>query len=171
MESKILSGLWTVQACPTGHIVSVAPGMWRCPVCSDSLDGAEFVVIKQPTLEGPGQARRTDSTTAKAAASVNPVKRGTQRWAVLAAVVNQRASGATSHELEDITAIRYASLTPRIGELKKAGYLIASGKTRPGKYGVEQEVLLATTAGWQVIGSGEPLPIRSSMYSTVEEDE
>jgi hypothetical protein len=110
-----------------------------------------FTVTRAPTaadLDGAGQARITDPATARAAGAIK-ITRGSQRWKVLEAVKQVGVYGATSHELEEQTGIRYASLTPRIGELKRGGYIKATDRTRTGRYGVEQEVLVVSGVGMQ----------------------
>lgn len=135
---------WTVRLCPEHGLLtrSLRSGLGpeKCPICWRYV-GDEFEVMRVPDLEGAGQARRTDPSTAKAAAEIK-VSRGSQRWKVLEAITEVGAHGATSHELEELTGIRYASLTPRIGELKRGRLIVATDRTRKGRYGVEQEVLV-----------------------------
>lgn len=133
---------WRVGICPQHGLVESGRSIacW----CGMRFSGETFRVVREPTpeaLDGAGQARSTDPETAKAAGAIK-VTRGSQRWKVLEAIREAGLHGATSHELEDATGVRYASLTPRIGELKRGGYIRATDKTRVGKYGVEQEVLV-----------------------------
>lgn len=135
---------WTVRECPTHGLVSRLgyglPDAW-CPHsgCHEALS-EPFDVMRVPSLEGRGQARRDDPATAKAAGEIT-VNRGSQRWKVLEAIRGSGARGATAGELAILTGVPYASLTPRIGELKRGHYIQATGETRPSKFGVAQEVL------------------------------
>lgn len=52
----------------------------------------------------------------------------------------------TAADLEQITGIEYRTLTPRIGELKRGGFVIASGE-RMGDRGAMQDVLYLTASG------------------------
>lgn len=155
----MIKSRWTMRACAVcgalrqpetlGGFCRVLGGF--CRVCGSGAPPTEaFEVVRVSTtpidLEGPGQARARDGATAKAAAAIT-VKRGTQRHKVLAHVTNAGDYGATASELVATTGIPYASLTPRVGELKRGGYVEALGRTRNSPSGVAQEVLTVTTLG------------------------
>lgn len=108
--------------------------------------GDAFFISRVPSLQGPGQARRDDGATARAAAQsvANP---GTRRYAVLEAIVRAGQRGLTPEEAVAVTGIEYRTLTPRIGELKRDKLVVANGQTRPGTHGAKQQVLTATDAG------------------------
>lgn len=92
----------------------------------------------------PGQARRGDTSTAKAAAA-SLGKPGNKRRRVLQAIIDAGGRGLTSEEAVAVTGIEYRTLTPRVGELKRWGYIEAlEGVTRLGTHGAQQQVLIAT---------------------------
>lgn len=107
-------------------------------------------------LDGPGQARRNDVGTAKAAAATLG-KPGNKRRAVLRAIIDAGSAGLTAEEAVGRTGIEYRTLTPRVGELKRGGYVEAlDGVTRPGTHRVEQQVLVATPLGRREMGVTTP---------------
>lgn len=98
-------------------------------------------------LDGPGQSRSDDVPTAKVAAATLG-KPGNKRRAVLQAIIDAGTRGLTSEEAVARTGIEYRTLTPRVGELKRWGYIEAKdGVTREGTHGAQQQVLLATDFG------------------------
>lgn len=142
---------WMVRQCLGCGDLRQVGGTMHCDTCDIFTGTSErFEVVRVSTtpidLDGPGQARAVDGATAKAAAQIT-IKRGTQRHKVLQAVRAAGAYGATAHELEVDTGIPYASLTPRIGELKRGGYIEETSRTRPSQYGVQQAVLILSMSG------------------------
>lgn len=111
--------------------------------------GDEFVVGRARSLSSDGQARRGDPATARAAAKDSPPKRGSQRAKILAALAagDPERIGLTSSALAEATGIPYRSVTPRIGELKRWGYVVPTGATRMGDMGSKQEVVALTPKG------------------------
>lgn len=164
-----MSDRWRVRECPE-HKGLYAEVFSTCHVCFRDLEPV-FEVMRVPDLEGPGQARKTDPPTAKAAGEIT-VKRGTQRWLVLTAIERAGRSGRTAGELVEETEIPYASLTPRIGELKRGRLIEAKGdETRPSQYGVQQEVLVITTidlATWRA--AFDPEDIDADSYPDLPPD-
>lgn len=154
---------WKMRKCPdeSCQALNRVTETW-CDVCLGDIKPEHEITVVELNLEGAGQARSTDPGTAKAAAAIK-ITRGTQRWKVLEAIRNSGAHGATSHELEDLTGIRYASLTPRIGELKRGGFIKATERTRRGRYNVEQEVLVVKVDTgpdpWDPTGDDARLPL------------
>jgi hypothetical protein len=105
-------------------------------------------------LDGPGQARANDVGTAKAAAA-SLGKPGNKRRRVLQAIIDAGSAGLTAEEAVGRTGIEYRTLTPRVGELKRDGYVEAlEGVTRPGTHGAQQQVLVATVLGAREMGAG-----------------
>lgn len=90
-----------------------------------------------------GKARRSDPPTAKRAAEQVRVRSGTQRGRVFDAIVWAGETGMTSEEVSVKTGIPYRSVTPRVGELKRGGWIKASGRTRKSSMNVDTEVLVA----------------------------
>lgn len=93
-----------------------------------------------PAADAPGQARRGDVATARAAALAAEPRSGSQRYRVLRCI-GRAANGATAHEIARATGIPYRSVTPRIGELKRGDWVRPSGETRRSDMGSDVEVL------------------------------
>lgn len=109
--------------------------------------GEAFYVSRVPpvsSLGGDGAVRSTDPVTSRAAAKDVPPRRGSQRAAVLLAL---RDTPASADGLEWRTGIEFRSLTPRVGELKRWGYVEETGETQPGKRGSDQQVVRLTDKG------------------------
>lgn len=96
-----------------------------------------------PTANAPGQSRRGDTATARAAALAAEPRTGSQRARVLRCIADA-TDGATAHEIALLTGIDYRSVTPRIGELKRGDWVRANGRTRASDMGSEVEVLELT---------------------------
>lgn len=112
-------------------------------------------------LDGPGQARANDVGTAKTAAATLG-KPGNKRRLVLQAIIDAGSAGLTAEEAVGRTGIEYRTLTPRVGELKRGGYIVSlDGVTRPGTHRVEQQVLVATQLGVREMGA-QPIEGRPS---------
>jgi hypothetical protein len=119
-----------------------------------ALDEAASPPRNGSGLDGPGQARATDVGTAKTAA-VTLGKPGNKRRRVLQAIIDAGSTGLTAEEAVGRTGIEYRTLTPRVGELKRDGYVEAlEGVTRPGTHGAQQQVLVATVLGAREMGAG-----------------
>lgn len=107
---------------------------------------------RESSLDGPGQARNNDVATAKAAA-ITLGRPGNKRRVVLRAIIDAGPHGLTAEEAVALTGIEYRTLTPRIGELKRGGYVLAlDGVTRPGTHGAQQQVLVPTDTGLREMG-------------------
>lgn len=113
--------------------------------------GGTFVVTAPGAATGDprdvvdGPARSGDTETAQAAARIMPGSRASKRYRVLEAIVNAGDVGATAEQFVERTGIEYRTLTPRVGELKRGGWAIDSGRTRLGERGARQSVLVATS--------------------------
>lgn len=115
--------------------------------------GEEAAAVTRSHLDGPGQSRAEDPPTARAAAQVLG-KPGTKRRLVLQAIADAGDEGLTSEEAVVRTGIEYRTLTPRVGELKRGGFITAlDGVTRPGTHGVDQQVLVASVKGLAALGT------------------
>lgn len=99
---------------------------------------------QDPTVNAPGAFRRTDPSTSKRAAGEQFPRSGSQRYRVLMAIINAGWQGATATQIEEKTGIPFRSLTPRIGELKRGGWVKAAGFTRTGSMGAQQEAVIVT---------------------------
>lgn len=148
---------------------------WALPAASFIADlppfsGGERPVTGQGTLvPGPGQHRRDDPATSKAAANMDIGGRTTKRFAVFAAIARAGHFGATATELEQATGIEYRTLTPRIGELKRWGWVTTNGLTRPGDHGAQQDVNVLTSKGTErALADGIVLGQRSSEPSSLD---
>ena len=104
-------------------------------------DPRPIVDVKSNLL---GLAGRDDTPTQKAGAAARP-RRGTQRFAVLAAIA--ASDGLTDDELGRATSLTYPQFSPRRRELMAAGLVQDSGRTRPSSLGGDQVVWIATEAG------------------------
>lgn len=96
----------------------------------------------------PKNVRPTDPQTSHDAEAANAPRRGSQRWKIMEYVI---ANGsATADEWEAAFGWPHG---PRATELKRRGYLVATGKTRQTRYATEAEVLEATPLGLAIFGS------------------
>jgi hypothetical protein len=93
-----------------------------------------------------GQHRHSDPKTSKRAASLDIGGRKSKRRQIFMEIGRAGSRGMTAADLEQITGIEYRTLTPRIGELKRGGFVIASGE-RMGDRGAMQDVLYLTASG------------------------
>lgn len=130
---------------------STNPRMWRIEV--GLVRGLREPASNGSGLDGPGQARANDVGTAKTAAATLG-KPGNKRRLVLRAIIDAGSVGLTAEEAVGRTGIEYRTLTPRVGELKRGGYIVSlDGVTRPGTHRVEQQVLVATQLGVREMGA------------------
>jgi hypothetical protein len=97
--------------------------------------------------EVAGPARHTDPGTSKKAGKEGVGRFGTLRYNVFVAIAKAGDYGATATELEQTTGIDWRSMTPRVGELKRWGYVTTSGATRKGDRGADQDVCVLTEKG------------------------
>lgn len=111
---------------------------------------SELKSVTVSGLEGPGQSRRDDPATSKAAAKL-PARKS-QRAAVIMALTS---APGTATELEGRTGVPFRSLTPRLGELKRDGVIYETGDTRDGSMGAKQVVVALTDLGWKWAGQLE----------------
>lgn len=103
------------------------------------------------TRNSVGAARSSDPSTSKEAAKAVYPRSGSLRHTVLLWIAHNGDHGATAHELEQATGIEYRSLTPRIGELKKAGFIRTTGHTRIGGRGAAMDVNVLTDKGRRAV--------------------
>jgi hypothetical protein len=94
-------------------------------------------------LSGPGQSRRGDDRTSRLAAMT--VARESQRGRVLIAI--KELGPSTASEIESASRIDFRTVTPRIGELLKLGYIKNTDITRTSPYGKPQRVRQLTAKG------------------------
>lgn len=101
------------------------------------------------SLDKPGgEARRDDPETAQEAAARAEAQ--AQRLRVMIAVADAGERGLTPAEIEEVTGIEFRSVTPRVGYLKRGGFIAAHGK-RPGDHGRDQQVLVLTPRGAEAL--------------------
>lgn len=145
--------MWLRSECSS----SSSSSMWRIVAALDR--GLREPASNGSGLDGPGQARANDVRTAKTAAATLG-KPGNKRRLVLQAIIDAGPVGLTAEQAVGRTGIEYRTLTPRVGELKRGGYIVSlDGVTRPGTHGVEQQVLVATQLGREMGGPpNEGLP-------------
>lgn len=103
-----------------------------------------------------GAVRSSDPATSVAAAKAVYPRSGSLRHTVLMFIAHHGDHGATAHELEQATGIEYRSLTPRIGELKKAGFIRTNGETRVGGRGSYMDVNVLTDKGRRAVDHHDP---------------
>jgi hypothetical protein len=85
--------------------------------------------------------RNASKTSRDAAKSISPNK---LEEMVLKAIRRSRNTGKTQDELLDLFPdFSYSSITARPAALKRYGFIVDSGKRRPGKSGRLQAVLVA----------------------------
>jgi hypothetical protein len=120
--------------------------------------GEEFVLANAAALTAPPEGPAAedpaadglggftaDSDTSRQAAIDNYPRSGSQRHRILLCIIAAGHDvGRTAHEVAKETGIYYGSVTPRIGELKRGGWIEASEWTRRSEHDSEAEVLLAT---------------------------
>lgn len=122
------------------------------------LSTEEFDALRRPSLldgDRPGAARTDDPQTSKDAAKYPG--RNSQRWRVLMAIRSAAVRGATAEEVARITGIEYRSVTPRIGELRNAGFIEGNGETRTSSLDNQQEVLVLTMLGALEMSTHDPV--------------
>lgn len=107
------------------------------------FQGHDDVPVEDPAANALG-GFTADSATSRKAALDNYPRSGTQRARVLGAIVATAPHGRTAHEVAAATGLYYGSVTPRIGELKRGGWIVASEETRKSEHGSDAEVLYAT---------------------------
>jgi hypothetical protein len=119
--------------------VQISPEMHRDLV--DEFDTR----VDDEDLKGGGQHRRNDPDTSKLAAAP---KKDSQRYAVLLAFINAGSYGATLDEIYyEVDPLRERgrdSWGPRIGELKRGGWVEDINQTRKGDTGTQQKVSVRT---------------------------
>ena len=104
---------------------------------------------------GPA-ARPTDPATSAAAAADAKVSAGSMRLAVLTWLDRAQEHGMTDFELADATGRQQTSIGKRRGELRDAGLVGDSGRTRPSPSGSKAVVWTITDLGrarLQVVGN------------------
>ena len=112
--------------------------------------GCDHVVDVETQRNQLGGFRSTDPSTSRRAAIDNYPRSGSQRQRVLEAVSVQAASGMTASELERMLSLPYQSVSTRLSELVRGGWLETrtddDGElvTRTSSLGSEQRVLWAT---------------------------
>lgn len=97
-----------------------------------------------PTRNEMGGVRGGDPDTSKKAAKIVYPRTGSQRHLALMAVAICGNSGAIADDVSRLTKIPWRSITPRLGELKRAGWITPDGRTRVGEMGAQQEVIVLT---------------------------
>jgi hypothetical protein len=90
--------------------------------------------IEPPAIDHPNSLA--------AAASVKPVAPGV-RQRVFEFILKRGKRGATREEIERSTKIKHQTINPRIAELRKAGLIRESGKSRPTRSGRSAAVWIA----------------------------
>lgn len=104
---------------------------------------AEGPAAEDPAADGLGGFTAGSDTSRKAALDNYP-RSGSQREKVLACIRAAGVAGRTAHEVAEKTGLYYGSVTPRIGELKRGGWIQATDATRVSEHGSEAEVLVPT---------------------------
>lgn len=136
---------------------------------TDWLDerGYDYRVTGAPVIqdigdalpEDLGAARREDPDTAKVAAKVNYPRRKSNTYRLLMLYLSVGDEGWTASELEDETGIEYRTLTPRIGYLKRHGFIVSTEEKRQGNRGSAQEVKVLTEFGKRMIERHEKVTL------------
>lgn len=84
------------------------------------------------------------SATSEAAAEAIKPKAGSQRARVYAFILGRGEYGATDEEIQAALGISESSVRPRRGELREAGLIHDSGRTRPTRSGGQATVWVAS---------------------------
>jgi hypothetical protein len=138
--------VWVCSSCDAKGLEEPETGL--CETCARrglrcGVVRKLYVPMTTATIVAPtGQARRSDPRTAQDAAAIP--RFGTKRRMVLDAVIAAGEHGLTAEEATRATGVEFRTLTPRIGELKRDGWVQAATFTRPGTHGVDQQVIMAT---------------------------
>lgn len=120
------------------------------------LETASVPLEHDPTANAQGGARGSDPGTSKKAARDIYPRSGSQRHKALMAVASKGDTGAIADDVSEITGIEWRSITPRLGELKKHGWVEPRGDTREGRMGAQQEVIVITEKAQKWILKKEP---------------
>ena len=86
------------------------------------------------------------SETSRKAALDNYPRSGSQRWRILR-VLGTTLSGLTRDEIAAALDIPDSSTDARVGELRDAGFIEESDRTRPTRHGSQAAVLIVTQKG------------------------
>jgi len=97
----------------------------------------------QAATEGIGLPHDPRSATSKSAAKKMRKHAPVQREHILAYIVGQGARGATAEEVAIALGLRSQSAGPRVKELREAGEIIDTGRTRPTTSGRSAAVYVA----------------------------
>lgn len=89
----------------------------------------------QLELDMRPRARATDPATAHTAAQLAEPKAGTNRAIALHHLRQAGERGLTDFELADLTGLQQTSVGKRRGELRDAGLVVDTGRTRPAPSG------------------------------------
>lgn len=112
--------------------------------------------IPEITANRLGGFRSTDPSTSRKAALDNYPRSGTQRARCFAAILTAGDRGATCAEVMDATDLAHQSASTRLSELKRGGWVVASGE-RTGELGAKQEVLVATRKAREAVAATEQM--------------
>lgn len=103
-------------------------------------------VVQSPSENAVGGVRRSDPSTSTDAALANFPNSGGQRHAALEAIAARGLRGATRDELQRDTGLDLQSLSPRVSELKRGGWVEVDGE-RASDTGTPMEVYVLTAKG------------------------
>ena len=136
-----------------GTVISITGEIPQAAIdaIEDILDshGAEYRVGGFELPDPLGLARSDDPDTSKKAAKAHKLTRRGHTLTLLTLYVRRQEFGWTADELAEETGIEYRTLTPRIGYLKRHGFIAAKNppERRKGQRGLEQEVKVVTEYG------------------------
>lgn len=114
--------------------------------------GDAFYVSRVPPrpLQLAPAVRSGDPATSKAASAWTPT-RSSQATRILQSLV--MAGSCTAREIARRTLIPYCSVTPRIGQLKRAGYIEPTGDAAREDMGADNMLIRATAKGRDLVVS------------------
>lgn len=125
---------------------STIADLWRA---CDELGigwGDDFCIVPASEFEGQigDVGPHNNTVTSRAAAYANLPRRDSQRYVVLECIVDGGHHGYTRDELADVLRSTNQTITPRVWELVKGGFVEETARTRRTRQGQQAKVLVAT---------------------------
>jgi CRP-like cAMP-binding protein len=111
----------------------------------------------RPDVDAVAPARRGDPVTSSLARLMVAPRSGTQRERCLRAVALFGPHGATASQVERSTGMASSSVSKRLGELERGGWIVADGRERVTSRGGKGQVYIVTAKAADHLGHRERL--------------
>jgi CRP-like cAMP-binding protein len=112
----------------------------------------------RPDVDAVAPTRRGDPATSSLARLMVAPRAGTQRERCLRAVALFGPTGATASQVETTTGMPSSSVSKRLGELERGGWIVADGRERVTKRGGKGQVYVVTVKAADYLGGRERMP-------------